>query len=141
MTRLLIIGVVVAVIFWVISIVDCAVQPETRHRGVGKKAWIAIVVLLPVIGGVLWFAVGRTNNTARRAPIAPDDNPEFLSSIGSMYDQNERIRRIEEELARLDAEESAADNGTSGAKPAPDAEHPADGDDSPSRDGSTGATN
>lgn len=137
--RFLIIGIVIAVIFWVISIVDCAVQPETRHRGVGKKAWIAIVVLLPVIGGALWFAVGRTTVGARRAPIAPDDNPEFLSSIGSTYDQNERIRRIEEELARLDAEETAADSNKPAPKPEP--ERPADGDDSAPRGGATGATN
>ncbi len=139
--RFLLIGIVIAVIFWVVSIIDCAVQPENRHRGVGKKAWIAIVVLIPVIGGALWFAVGRTTTNARRAPIAPDDNPEFLSSIGSTYDQNERIRRIEEELARLDAEETAADTHRPDPAPTDDSDRPADGDDSAPRGGSTGATN
>jgi hypothetical protein len=45
--------------FWVYSIVDCALQPPTRHRGVSKPLWIVIVVLLPVIGGLMWFVVGR----------------------------------------------------------------------------------
>ena len=35
---------------------------------------------------------------------APDDDPEFLGRIGPFSDQDERIRRLEEELALLDAE-------------------------------------
>ncbi|MEH3088753.1 MAG: PLD nuclease N-terminal domain-containing protein [Microbacterium arborescens] len=105
MARLLLIGVLLALAFWVYSIVDCALQDATRHRGVSKPVWILIVVLLPVLGGVLWFVVGR----ARRAPAAParrapDDDPDFLGSLGSVRDQDERIRRLEEELAALDAE-------------------------------------
>lgn len=104
MARVLIIGGFLALVFWVFSIVDCAVQPATRHRGVPKGAWIAIVVLIPVLGGVLWFALGR-----RRADqegirvVAPDDDPAFLRTIGKS-EQDARIRRLEEELARLDDE-------------------------------------
>lgn len=105
MPRVLLILFVIAVAFWVVSIVDCAVQPPDRHRGVNKTAWLAIVVLLPVLGGVLWFVIGRVSKrqviAARRAP---DDDPEFLSGLGSISDQDERIRRLEEELAQLDAE-------------------------------------
>lgn len=100
-----------AVAFWVVSIVDCAVQPPARHRGVGKPMWVLIVVLLPVLGGALWFALGRTRPTSTLAGTvrrAPDDDPEFLNSIGSVAEQNERIRRLEEELAALDADEPSA---------------------------------
>ncbi len=95
----------VALIFWVYAIVDCALQPPTRHRAVSKAAWIAIVVLLPVLGGILWFTIGRTRKSALVAPRAPDDDPEFLGRIGAISDQDERIRRLEEELAQLDAED------------------------------------
>ena len=103
--RLLIIGGFLAAVFWVFSIVDCAVQPATRHRGVSKTAWIFIVVLLPVIGGILWFVIGRrrANDPGVRPVIAPDDDPAFLRSI-SKTEQDARIRRMEEELARLDDE-------------------------------------
>lgn len=104
MARLLLILALVGTAFWVYAIVDCAVQPATRARGVSKAAWIAIVVLLPVLGGLLWFAVGRTRRSAAPARRAPDDDPEFLGRIGSISDQDERIRRLEEELAQLDAE-------------------------------------
>jgi hypothetical protein len=104
-TRLLLILALVGTAFWVYSIVDCALQPPARHRGVGKTAWIFIVILLPVLGGVLWFAIGRGRRQAQ-ARRAPDDDPEFLGRITmtSIPDQDERIRRLEEELAQLDAE-------------------------------------
>lgn len=120
MARLLIVGGFLAAIFWVYSIVDCAVQPSTRHRGVRKAAWVAIVVLIPVIGGILWFAIGR-----RRAGdlgdairiVGPDDDPGFLRTI-SKSEQDARIRRLEEELARLEDE---TDEGTATDGTAPDA--------------------
>jgi hypothetical protein len=109
----------------VYSAVDCALQPSTRHRGVSKGAWIAIVILLPVVGGILWLVVGRGRRNAPAATRrAPDDDPQFLSTIGSIRDQDERIRRIEEELAQLDAE------GDDPQQPGPPAPHrPGDDDD------------
>ncbi|MCW3493554.1 PLD nuclease N-terminal domain-containing protein [Microbacterium sp. SSM24] len=104
MTRALLILALVATAFWVYTIVDCVVQPPTRHRGVNKPVWILIVVLIPVLGGLLWLVVGRTRRAALAARRAPDDDPEFLGSLGAISDQDERIRRLEEELAQLDAE-------------------------------------
>lgn len=102
--RVLIPLVVAAIAFWVFSIVDCAVQPPTRHRGVSKGAWIAIVVLVPVLGGILWFVLGRTRPQSGSRVIAPDDDPHFLGTLKDVRDQDERIRLLEEELARLDSE-------------------------------------
>ena len=105
MARLLFILVPVAIAFWIYSIVDCAIQPPTRHRGVSKPAWMLIVIILPVIGGILWFIVGRGRARSIAAVRAPDDDPAFLQQLGSQSDQDERIRRLEEELAQLDAED------------------------------------
>ncbi|MDQ7879504.1 PLDc N-terminal domain-containing protein [Microbacterium sp. QXD-8] len=104
MPRVLLILALVATAFWVFTIVDCAVQPPSRHRGVSKPVWILIVVLLPVLGGLLWLVVGRVRASTVAARRAPDDDPEFLGRIGTISDQDERIRRLEEELAQLDAE-------------------------------------
>lgn len=105
MPRVLLILALVAAAFWVFTVVDCAVQPASRHRGVSKPTWILIVVLLPVLGGILWLVVGRVRASAVATRRAPDDDPEFLGRIGSISDQDERIRRLEEELAQLDAED------------------------------------
>ena len=113
MARVLVILTVVVVIFWVFSIVDAAVQPAARHRGVGKPVWVAITVIFPVVGGLLWFFVGRTSARRLRV-VAPDDDAEFLRGLGGtsprpprgerrvITDQDERIRQLEQELARLD---------------------------------------
>lgn len=103
--RLLIIGGFLAAVFWVFSVVDCAVQPATRHRGVRKSVWMLIVILIPVIGGILWFTIGRrrANEQGASTVIAPDDDPAFLRRI-SKTEQDARIARLEEELARLDDE-------------------------------------
>lgn len=106
MARLLLILALVAVLFWVYTIVDCAVQPPSRHRGVSKPAWMAIVILLPVLGGILWFLIGRGRASQTVVRRAPDDDPEFLGRMtaSARAEQDERIRRLEEELARLDSD-------------------------------------
>lgn len=141
----------VALLFWVFAIVDVSVQPATRHRGVSKPVWILLVVVLPVLGGLLWFVVGRTRKSAVVARRAPDDDPEFLGRIGSISDQDERIRRLEEELALLDSEDddprwtrpaasAGAGTGTGAAPSAPkDApEPPTAGGERPDDDESRG---
>ena len=100
MARLLIILAVLATAFWVYSVVDCAVQPRIRHRAVPKAVWILIVLVFPVLGGILWFTIGRV--PARAALRAPDDDPAFLQTLHTRSAQDEHIRQLEEELARLD---------------------------------------
>lgn len=107
--RILLPALLLLIAFWVYSIVDCALLDPTRHRGVSKPVWLIIVVLLPVLGGLLWFVVGRGRLRQQPGFRAPDDNPDFLGRIGSGSDQDERIRRLEAELAALDAEDAAPD--------------------------------
>lgn len=97
------IGGFLAAVFWVFSVVDCIVQPASRHRGVPKGVWIAIVVVLPVIGGLLWFAIGRTRRgrTADQERFLTRDGVEPAKRI-SAAEQERMIRELQEELARLD---------------------------------------
>lgn len=134
MARGLLIVALVAAVFWVYTIVDCAVQPPSRHRGVSKPVWILIVVLLPVLGGIMWLVVGRTRKSAVVARRAPDDDPEFLGRIGTISDQDERIRRLEEELAQLDAEDDDPRQTPGGGIAAP-SDAPADTAAGPAADG------
>ena len=120
MVRVLLPVVLLLIAFWVYSIVDCALLPPTRHRGVSKPVWLLIVVLLPVLGGILWFIVGRGRVRPPSVQAAPDDDPAFLGTIGSISDQNERIRRLEAELAALDAEDADPDRPGTPSSPASD---------------------
>ena len=52
----------------------------------------------PSAGGVAAARFGRARVTA------PDDDTEFLRRLGQDAEQDERIRRLEQELAELDSE-------------------------------------
>ena len=60
--------------------------------------------LLAVLGALLWFFVGHGwgSRGGERRTIAPDDDPSFLKNLRRDEDQDERIRRLEQELADLD---------------------------------------
>lgn len=102
---LTLVAIALAIGFWVYAIVDCAVTDARRARGIPKGAWIAVVVLLNVVGGVLWFVIGKDRSGGRGdrfRDIAPDDDPRFLRGLASDAEQEERIRRLEREIADLD---------------------------------------
>jgi len=111
---------VVGIVFTIYSLIDCALIDRRRARGVPKGAWILIVILLPVLGGILWFAIGRAPARRLRAS-GPDDDPEFLRRLGGDEGVDERIRQMEEELRRLDDEGGApadpGDPGPGGTEP------------------------
>ncbi|MRG59618.1 hypothetical protein GE115_07000 [Agromyces sp. CFH 90414] len=120
LVRLVPIAVVVVVGVMVYAIVDCALIDRMRIRGLARGWWIAII-LIPVLGPVLWFTIGRgpadrATRGRSRGPIAPDDDTEFLRGLERDAQQEDRIRRLEQELADLDEPTDDADTG------------PADGD-------------
>jgi hypothetical protein len=105
---LAILGVTMAALF------DCVTTDDRAIRQFPKPVWLAAILLLPGIGGILWFVSGRTAGHAIPAHIssghpaghariaalppaeitaprliAPDDDPEFLARLGEM---NRRAR-------------------------------------------------
>ncbi|MET0784857.1 PLD nuclease N-terminal domain-containing protein [Leifsonia flava] len=127
MTRLLVGLVVAAVVFMIYSIIDCALFDRRRVRGLPKGVWLLVIILVPLVGGALWFLVGRGRRakSARGGArtVAPDDDPEFLGRLKRDAAQEERIRRMEQELADLDARAEAEDPETD-----VDPDHRTDGD-------------
>lgn len=106
MGRVLPIVVLVWIAFTIFTIVDIILIDRARVRGVPKAVWILLAVL-PFVGGVLWFAVGRVRSgdsrpPVRRGPITPDDDPEFLGRLGREQAMEDRIEQLERELRDLD---------------------------------------
>lgn len=126
----------------VFAIVDILTIDGGRVRGLPKYAWIGLAVLLPFIGPLLWFLVGRerleernhgryanegpastgrvTSAPGRRfGPIAPDDDPDFLGRLSREQQQEDRIRDLEQRLNELGPEKPGSD-GKPGVDGTPD---------------------
>ena len=61
-------------------------------RRLPRGVWVAIILLLPVVGAALYLWLGRparrprlraTTAEASPRPLAPDDDPEFLRRLSS----------------------------------------------------------
>lgn len=101
----LLVALSVAVVFLTIyALVDCLMTQGTRVRAIPKALWVLVIIIITPIGGILWLTLGKDRSPgggpARR--VAPDDDPTFLRRLGRDKDQDERIRRLEQELAELD---------------------------------------
>lgn len=111
------------VILTVYTLVDCAVFDRRRIRGLPRWVWIFVIVLVPLIGPLLWLFVGHGRATPTRSfrSVAPDDDLDFLRGLNggglksdtgqnrpyNEKDQQERIRRMEQDLADLDKNDPA----------------------------------
>ena len=109
MVRWLVIGGVAVVALTIFALVDLFVTNTNRLRAFPKAVWIGLIVVLPIIGPVLWLTIGKNRPGRATTPRAPDDDPGFLGTLGESAD--ERIKRLEEELRRLDEEEGDPDSG------------------------------
>ena len=105
MVRFVIIGVVIAVALTLYALVDAAMTDGSRARGVNKPVWIVIIAVLPVIGALLWFFIGKGSARAQAAlRPAPDDDPRFSGTRLSSTDLDAHMRDLEDRLRELDDE-------------------------------------
>jgi hypothetical protein len=119
MVRYLIPIIVLAVLVY--GFIDCVRTGSREVRGIPKAAWIAVIVVLPVVGVLLWFLLGRPTDpdagvvgpagpaprSSPRRPVAPDDDPDFLRNLETARRNKaeaERLRRLKDELAARERE-------------------------------------
>lgn len=115
MIRFVIIGIVIAVAFTLFALVDAAMSSASRSRGVSKPVWIVLIVVLPVLGGILWFVIGK-------GPIPPpqpkpvEDDPRFTAKRLSDAELEAHMQDLEARLRELDAETFPHEQGEGDAK-------------------------
>ena len=132
MVRVAIIGVVVAVAFTLYALIDAAMSDPSRSRGVSKPVWVVLTVVLPVVGGILWFVIGKGQPQPARPAARPDDDPRFTATRLTRDELDDHMRELEDRLRELDAEtfpgEPApapeADAGTAGTEAGGTAQDP-----------------
>ncbi|CAI3802989.1 PLD nuclease N-terminal domain-containing protein [Pseudarthrobacter sp. MM222] len=104
-----VVTVAVLVVF-VYGLVDVIRTDPRQTKGISKPAWIVVQIVLPVIGAVLWFLIGRPRGTGPTPatyshPVAPDDDPDFLRNL-ELRRRNQaeadRLKKLKEELDAKD---------------------------------------
>lgn len=141
MLRVLIPVGIVGLGLMIYSLVESIQTPRHRVRVMPKLAWIAVILLVPIIGAGLWLGFGRIRESGggaqqpRRGPSAPDDDPEFLRKVE--FERRQQQRREEE--ARKRAEEERKKRARGQAGPASDGQNkPSDQDGPGGQDTSEG---
>lgn len=90
MARLLL--VLLAIALTVFAVADWVTRSKEWTPGrVNRWLWLAVIVLLPVIGPLVWIIIGLvTRAEANRMPatatpidLPPDDNPEAISDVAN----------------------------------------------------------
>lgn len=114
--------VVAVLVVFVYGLVDVIRTDPRQTKGISKPAWIVVQIVLPVIGAILWFLIGRPRGTspvraAYSHPIAPDDDPDFLRNLELRRRKQAEADRLKKLKDELDAKErkAAEDEGTPGA--------------------------
>lgn len=92
-------------------LVDIITSDEWRIKNLNKFAWVIIVILLPLIGSILWFVIGkdydrpvdhgsfgdpRRSETLR--PLVIEDEQAAIENEIAYHEKQAQIRRLEEQL-------------------------------------------
>ncbi|KUJ65871.1 hypothetical protein ACZ90_42650 [Streptomyces albus subsp. albus] len=128
MLRVLLILVPLALSIY--AFIDCLTTDEQDVRYIPKPIWAILVLLFPVVGSISWLIAGRKRTPIGGAPggrrggwVAPDDNPEFLNSLGkgggpalerTGPDDAELLKSWEADLRRREEELRRKDDGPDG---------------------------
>lgn len=91
MVRLYLVLIVVYAAFTLYATFDAGLADASRVRNLPKPVWVILALVVPILGAVLWFTMGRPRkqrrggkpgSAQRNRPVAPDDDPDFLRSLG-----------------------------------------------------------
>ena len=106
MARVLIVGGLLAVAAAVFAAVDCALTERGSIRALPRPPWIVVILVLPVVGPLLWYLLGRGTGVVLGRPAGPDDDPAFLRSAASpgRAAAEPDWQRLEQELVETDSD-------------------------------------
>lgn len=83
MPRVLLVIVIIAVTVY--AFVEAMQADPHRVRVMPRWLWFVAILVVPILGPVCWFALGRPAGGIgpgpQRRQIAPDDDPDFLRGL------------------------------------------------------------
>jgi hypothetical protein len=106
----------IEIVVLVFCLIDCIQTDAQLIRNLPKIAWIVLIVVIPVVGGIAWFVAGRPPRDAQAASVPwratrtagfPEHERPGSSSSGvsALTEIDERLQR---DLDRVDREHEEA---------------------------------
>lgn len=96
-------AVIISVLFLLLTVgvlIDVIRADDSSIRSLNKIFWIAIVLFFPLVGSILWFAVGRDYSAVPEAITFGDPRRAEARAEATPVP----VRSIEDELAAIDEE-------------------------------------
>jgi hypothetical protein len=117
MGRLYILLFGLEILLMVLALISCLSAEDGEVRALPRFVWVIVILLFPLVGSIVYFAVGRPLTTAPRSAwaagggfpeatrprgVAPDDDPEFLSRLDRQQkrEHEQLLQRWEDDLRR-----------------------------------------
>jgi Phospholipase_D-nuclease N-terminal len=113
---------------WIFAVFDVIKTDRELCRNLPKELWLLLVIILPDVGAIAWFIMGRPAGAAFRpgstesrppgrlwasppAHIGPEDSPEFMRRAEEqrLRAWEAELRRREEELRRREGDDGPSD--------------------------------
>jgi phospholipase D-like protein len=120
MVRLALFLVACDLVLLCLALIDCLAVEKDRIRALPRALWLVLIVLVSPVGPITWYLFGRPQRTVTRVnshrprPLAPngrsrgpapDDDPEFLASLGRLSTREDEMLRAWEDDLRPGEEE------------------------------------
>ncbi|WP_344171480.1 PLD nuclease N-terminal domain-containing protein [Pilimelia columellifera] len=88
MTRVALLMFVVQIGAAAAALISCLSTEDDKIQKLSRIGWIILILLFPLVGALVWFAIGRPRAPRPRVAggaggrvVAPDDDPDFLRSL------------------------------------------------------------
>ena len=99
---------IVTVVFLIFCLIDCIQTDSILVRNLPKVAWIILIILLPLVGGVAWLVAGRPQRSEAPGAAAPwsftrtADHPQNQppASARASTEIDDQLRRDQERVDR-----------------------------------------
>lgn len=100
--------VVIAAVLTIYCLVEVFQADAAAVRTLPRPLW-ALLVFIPYVGAAGWLRLGRptgarADRPARPAPVAPDDDPDFLRQLRRRRPGEDEFTAWEEDLHRKEGE-------------------------------------
>lgn len=87
-------------LFTVFVTVFAMSAPANQVRALPKWLWVLICIFVPIVGGLLYLALGRPLGGPRPRQtkvVAPDDDPQFLRDLARKLEEESKTDKTEED--------------------------------------------